>query len=179
MSSTILLIGIAKVVFGLIVAVVGILSASRLISVLLGLANVERSLARGNLAIAILESGAILSLALLCRHSVSATFVAMDFLYQGADFSPAMLPAFLGYALVHVGAALALGAVGVAIGVTAYGALTRRIDELQEASEGNPAPALIIAAIMVAIAILTAPGLETLLDGLLPMPEFIDVEHGG
>ena len=179
MSTTLLLIGLAKIGFGLIVAVVGILCASRLISFLLGLTNVELSLARGNLAIAILESGAVLALALLCRHSVSATFAAMDFLYQGADFSPSMLPAFLGYALMHVGSALGLGASGIAAGVVAYGALTRRVDELGEVVDGNAAPALIIAAIMVAIAMLIAPGLETLLDGLLPMPEFIDLEHGG
>ena len=177
MSTVLLLIGLAKIAFGLIVAVAGILLASRILSLAMGLPRVERSLARGNLAIAILESAAVISLALLCRHSVSATFAAMDFLYGGADFSPAMLPAFVGYALVHVGVALGLGAACVAGGVLAYAALTRHVDELGEVSQGNPAPALTVAATMIAIAMMTAPGLQTVLDGLLPMPDFIDLEH--
>ncbi len=171
------LVGALKVVFGLAVAVVGILVASRVLSRSLGVTRVEEALQKGNVSMGILEGGAILALALLCRPAVVSTFTALDYLWRGAEFQARIVLDFAFYAAIHVGASLLLGAGCIAAGVLLYGALTRRIDEIAEVQEGNVAPAIAIASMMVAIALLTAPGLEMMLGGLLPLPDFVDTEH--
>ncbi|MCO4763493.1 MAG: DUF350 domain-containing protein, partial [Myxococcales bacterium] len=59
----------------------------------------------------------------------------------------------------------------LAFGTGVFSRLTRGVDELQEIREGNVAPALVLAAVMVVLALLAAPGLQMALDGLLPLPE--------
>ena len=170
-------VGTAKLLFGLLVATVGGLLASRLLSRLLGLGRVEEELKRGNVAVALLEVGALLSLALLCKPAVEATFTSMDYLYRGRGVTPAVLLEFARFGFGHVGLALAVGAGVMATGTLLYAGLTRRVDEIAAVREGNPAPALVIAAVMVAMALLAEPGLETMLDGLIPMPVLLDTEH--
>ena len=179
MNTALVLVGAAKVVFGAVVAVIGIFTASRALSLALRIRRVEAQLERGNVALGVVEGGAILSLALLCQHAVVSTFTAMDYLYRGATLDAGMFGSFALYAAVHVGASLLLGALAIAAGVLFYGALTRGVDEVAEITNGNVAPAIAIAAMMVAIALLVAPGLTTLLDGMVPMPTFVDLEHGG
>jgi hypothetical protein len=45
------------------------------------------------------------------------------------------------------------------------------VDEIAEIRKGNVAPAIVLAAVMVVLALMTAPGLENALEGLLPLPE--------
>ncbi len=171
-------LGAAQVLFGMLVAVLGILLASRVLSRSVGIRKAEPELQGGNVAMGVLEAGAILSLAILCRPAVVSTFTAMDYLWRGSTFDSQMLMDFGFYALLHVGASLVLGAASISAGILLYGALTRRVDELAEIRRGNVAPALAIAAMMLAIALMISPGLELALDGMIPLPDFVDQEHG-
>ncbi|MRG96315.1 DUF350 domain-containing protein [Polyangium spumosum] len=82
-----------------------------------------------------------------------------------------MLSKFAFYGLSHVALSLAVGALAIAVGTFLFVRVTRGVDELAEIRKGNVAPALVLGAVMVVIALVAAPGLETALDGLLPLPE--------
>ena len=63
-----------------------------------------------------------------------------------------------------------VGACVLALGTWLFTKLTKGVNELEEIRKGNLAPALVLAAVMVVMALMTAPGLRTALDGLLPLP---------
>ena len=59
----------------------------------------------------------------------------------------------------------------LALGTFLFTKLTRNVDEMEEIRKGNVAPAIVLAAVMVVLALMTAPGLEMALEGLIPMPQ--------
>jgi uncharacterized membrane protein YjfL (UPF0719 family) len=177
MNSLLVLVGLSKLFFGMVVAVVGLLVASKVLGMALRIGNVNQALREGNLAVGTLEGASIVALALVCQPAVEATFTAMDFLYRGDIPDLGMLGHFLWFAVGHVGIALAVGVVCIASGALVYDRLTSDIDELSEVARGNVAPALAMGALMISVAILARPGLQTTLDGLIPMPAYVDTQH--
>ena len=73
-------------------------------------------------------------------------------------------------AATKVGLTAVVGVIVLALGTFLFTRLTRGVDELEEIRKGNLAPALVLAAVMVVLAMMTAPGLRMALDGLLPLP---------
>ncbi|MCU0689924.1 MAG: DUF350 domain-containing protein [Polyangiaceae bacterium] len=162
--------GLAKVAFGIVVGAAGIYLASRALSRLLRSGEAEAEQRRGNMAAGVLHAASLISLGLLVQHAVSATFAAMDLMYRGQAISVPMLTRFAMYALVHVTFSLMTGAGVIALGTMLFALLTRGVDEMAEVRKGNVAPALVLGAVMIVMAMMTAPGLQTALDGLLPLP---------
>jgi uncharacterized membrane protein YjfL (UPF0719 family) len=171
-SWSLLLLGLAKGVFGIIVGTVGIFFASRLLARLRRRAgpDTDEALKRGNVAEAVLEAAALLSFGIVGQHAVTSTFSAMDLLYRGQDLELHMLGRFALYGLVHVGVSLIAAVGALTIGTWVFGRLTRGVDELAEVAKGNIAPALVLGAVMIVMAWMIAPGLQSVLDGLLPLP---------
>jgi uncharacterized membrane protein YjfL (UPF0719 family) len=167
MHRTLILIGLAKVVFGVVVGVLGL----RLVDRLLRQKASDEALAGGNQAVGVVHAATLLSLGLLVQHSVSATFDAMDLLYRGQSPEARMAGRFLVFATFHVGISLIVGALVIAFGMWLYGKLTPDVDELAEVRKGNVAPALALAAVVIVMALMAAPGLRSVLDGMLPLPE--------
>jgi uncharacterized membrane protein YjfL (UPF0719 family) len=170
-NASLFLIGIGKIVFGILVGAAGVVLGSRVLGRLLRWGEVDEELGKGNLGVAVLGASGLLSLGLLAQHAVTATFGAMDLMYRGERLAPSMLGRFLIYGAIHVGVSLAVGAGAIAIGAALFVRLTRGVDELAEIRRGNAAPALMLGAVIVLIALMTAPGLQTTLDGLLPLPQ--------
>jgi uncharacterized membrane protein YjfL (UPF0719 family) len=164
------LMGLGKILFGIVVGAAGIFIASRMLGGILRWGASDEEMRRGNLAAACLEAAALVSFGILVQHAVTSTFSAMDLMYRGSDVSPSMIGRFALYGLVHAGVSLIAGVGALASGSWLYGKLTRGVDELAEVRKGNVAPALVLGAVMVVMALVTAPGLETALDGLLPLP---------
>jgi len=170
MNLVLFLTGLAKVGFGIFVGALGIFLASRVLNRLLRSGEADEEQKKGNVAAGILYASSLISLGLLVQHAVSATFAAIDLMYHGRTLTVPILMRFSIYALVHVSFALAVGAAVVALGTLIFTYLTRGVDEIAEVRKGNIAPALVLAAVMVVMALMTAPGLQTALDGLLPLP---------
>jgi uncharacterized membrane protein YjfL (UPF0719 family) len=168
--STLFAIGIAKLVFGIVVGAAGIFVASRLLGRLIRWGGSDDEIRRGNVAVAILEASALVAFGLLVQRAVGSTFAAMDLMYRGRELAPPMLGRFLLYGLGHAGVSLLAGVGALAAGTWIFGRLTRGVDELAEVRKGNLAPALVLGAVMIVMALVAAPGLETALDGLLPLP---------
>lgn len=162
-------IGAAKLLFGLVVGVVGVTIAARMATRFAGFESVDEGLRSGNVALGIVAGGAMVSMALFVQHAVSATFGAFDLLRNASTDATGVGWIAL-YALLHVGAALGLGAFLVMVATRAFVRLTPEIDEIAEIHDGNVASALVLAAMLVALAMLSQQGVETMLDGFLPIP---------
>jgi uncharacterized membrane protein YjfL (UPF0719 family) len=171
MTPSLVLIGIGKMLFGIVVGAAGVFSASRLLRRMLRWGDGDEELEKGNSAAAVLEAAALVAFGLLVQHAVSSTFSAMDLMYRGHDLAAPMLLRFAIYGLAHAGISLLVGTFALAAGAWLFGRLTRGVDELAEVRKGNLAPALVLGAVMVVMALVTAPGLQTALDGMLPLPK--------
>lgn len=169
MDVSLVLIGVAKILFGLIVGVLGIAVAVRAAKRLSGFPSLDESLRTGNVAMGISISGMILAIGILVQHAVRGTFGALDLLMSASDggFSVTWV---LGYAIGHVVAALIVGVLIIVVGTRAFVRLTPNVDEIAEIRDGNVASALVLAIVLVVLAILVQQGVSTLLDGLLPLP---------
>jgi uncharacterized membrane protein YjfL (UPF0719 family) len=170
MNLSLLLVGLAKAAFGIVVGAVGIFVASRALHRLIGSGSTDTGQREGNVAIGVLKAGSLVALGILLQHAVSATFDAMDLLYRDADLTAKALGRLGTYAALHVGLSIVVSAVVLALGTWLFMHLTRGVDEMKEIRGGNIAPAVVLAAVMVVLAMMTAPGLQMALDGLLPLP---------
>lgn len=170
MNVSLFLIGLGKILFGIVVGAAGVWMGARLLERLLETGEMDAELEKGNSAAAILAAAGLLSLGLLAQHAVTATFAAIDFLFRGQTVSGAVLGKLALYGLAHAALSLAVGALSLAIGIVLFSRLTRGVDELAQIRKGNIAPAIVLGTVMVVIALVVAPGLETALDGLLPLP---------
>jgi len=171
MNQSLLMIGLGKVVFGLLVGALGVLLASRVLGRLLNAGDAYRAVREGNLAIGVLNAFGLLSLGILAQHAIEATFNAMDLLYRGRAPQASMIGRFATYGLMHVGFALLVGSVVLGLGAWIFGKLTKEVDEIEEIKRGNLSAAFVLGAVMLVLALMTAPGLQTALDGLLPLPQ--------
>jgi uncharacterized membrane protein YjfL (UPF0719 family) len=169
-NSTYFFIGVAKILFGVAVAVLGIFLATRIFGRAIGIRELDKELGKGNVAAGVLVASAIISLGLLAQHAVVATFSAMDLAYRNQGFEPHMLAAFLIYGLAHVLTSFLVGLAVLLLGKRIFSRMTKDVDELEEIRKGNVAPALVLGAVVVVLSLMTAPGLEMALTGLLPLP---------
>ncbi len=170
MNSTYFFLGLGKVTFGMLVAVLGVFLATRILGRALGIRDLDKELAGGNTAAGVLSASAIVSLGILAQHAVVATFSAMDLAYRDRAFEPQMLAAFFIYGLAHVLTSFLIGIGVLLLGKRVFARLTKGIDEIAEIKRGNVAPALVLGGVVVVLALMTAPGLEMALTGLLPLP---------
>ncbi len=164
------LIGLGKILFGILVGAAGVWMGARVLERLLRTGDMDAELEKGNSAAAILAAAGLLSLGLLAKHAVTSTFAAVDFLFRGQTISGPALGKLAFYGFVHSALSLAVGAAALAIGTFVFSRLTRGVDEIAQIRKGNIAPAIVLGTVMVVIALMAAPGLETALDGLLPLP---------
>lgn len=169
MDPALALVGVAKLFFGILVGVVGITLSVRMATRLAGFLKVEDGLREGNVAMGLVVAASILSMGILVQHAVRGTFGALDLLIHAAR-GGASIGWVAVYAVVHVGAALGVGALLLVIGTRAFVRLTPEVDEIEEIRTGNVASALVLAAVLVVLALLGQQGVETMLDGLLPLP---------
>ncbi|MEM9174108.1 MAG: DUF350 domain-containing protein [Myxococcota bacterium] len=163
------LVGVAKLFFGLLVGVAGITIAARMATRFAGFDSVDEGLRSGNVALGVVVAGAIGAIAILVQHAVAGTFGALDLIRYAAP-GPVGLLWIAVYAVSHVGAALGVGVLMLMVGTRAFVRLTPQVDEIAEIHDGNVASAVVLAAMLVALALLAQQGVETMLDGLLPIP---------
>ena len=170
MNTAMLLVGLLKASFGLVVGALLIFAGSRVLHRLIGAGSVDAEQGKGNVAMGVLDAGGLLALGLMLQHAVVSTFSAADLLVRDADITAGALGRVGLYAVAHLALSALLGALVLGAGVWLFGRLTRGVDEMAEIRRGNVAPAIVLSAVMLVLALLTAPGLEMALDGLLPLP---------
>lgn len=170
MDLVLLFVGLIKVVFGGLVAALGIWLALRGLSRILG-ANPVEELRQGNVAACLVHAASLVSLGLLVQHAVQATSDALDLAVQNPPLHLMVVGRLVAVAVLHVGLSLGVGVTVLGTGVLLFDRMTPGIDELAEVRKGNVAAALILSAILLVLALLTAPGLQAALNGLIPFPQ--------
>lgn len=170
MNLLLVTVGLSKVVFGGLVAALGISLAFRGLHRLLG-TNPTGDLRTGNAAAGIIHAATLLALGLLVQNAVNATFDAVDLTFHGPEVAPVAVLRLAVFAVLHVGVTLLVSTGVLALGTLLFDKITPGLDELAEVRRGNVAAALVLAAILLVIALLTAPGLQATLNGLIPFPE--------
>jgi hypothetical protein len=171
MNGAVLAAGAVKLFIGIGIGGLGVVLAYKLLS---------RVLERGegppledNAAIGVLHAASLISLGLLVRQVLAALFDTIDIFLLRGDFVKT-LPRVLVLGGIHIGLALGLGAALLVLGVFLFNRLTPGVDEVAAVRAGKVAPALVLGAIIVTLALLAAPGLEELLAGLIPLPQLPD-----
>jgi uncharacterized membrane protein YjfL (UPF0719 family) len=175
MNFTLVALGLVKVAFGGGVAAIGILLAFRGLNRILG--TPVGDLRAGNVAAGLVHASSLLALGLLVHSAVRATFDAVDLTFQAAELPWTAVPMLALFALLHVGFSLAVGTGVLGLGVLIFDRMTPGLDELAEVRRGNVACALLLSAILLVVAVLTAPGLQVALDGLIPFPRLPEGTH--
>ncbi|MFY1830540.1 DUF350 domain-containing protein [Myxococcus fulvus] len=170
MDFTLFVVGLIKVVLGGLVAALGIWLALRGLSRILG-SRPEEELRQGNVAAGLVHASSLVSLGLLVQHAVQATSDAVDLVVRAPLFQWSMVPGLVAVAALHVGLSLIVGVTVLALGILLFDRMTPGIDELAEVRKGNVAAGLILSAILLVLALLTAPGLQAALNGLIPFPQ--------
>lgn len=166
-------VGLAKVLFGFVVAALGIVLAFKLLDRLLAAhadAGAEKNLLRRNAAAGALHAASLLALGLLAQNAVRATFDAMDLTLRAVPVPLGAILRLFAFAAAHVVLTLLVGVAVLASGVWLFSRMTPGIDELNEVDNGNVAAALVLGAILIVLALLTAPGLQAALEQLIPFP---------
>ncbi len=171
MNGSLLIVGLLKALFGIVIGAAGIWVASRALHRLIGSGELDASQREGNVALGVLKGGSLIALGLLLQHAVVSTFNAMDLMYRDAEINAVAIRRIATYAAIHVSVSVVVSAGVLALGTFLFTKLTRNVNEMEEIRNGNIAPAIVLAAVMVVLAIMTAPGLEMALEGLIPMPQ--------
>ncbi|HHH10801.1 MAG TPA: DUF350 domain-containing protein, partial [Sorangium sp.] len=157
MNTSMLIVGLAKMAFGILVGAGGILLAARGLHRWMGTAATDGEQQQGNVAVGVLKAGSLIALGVLLRHAVVATFDAMDLLYRDAAVSLSALGSLAIYSVLYVGLSMVVSATVLALGTWLFMRLTKGVDEMAEIRKGNVAPAVVMAAVMVVLALMTAP----------------------
>lgn len=165
MNLSLILIGVLKLGFGIVIGGLGVVAAWRMLAKSLRLDSVLENPAAGTV-----HASVLLALGLLIRNSLGATYDTIDLLLRRGAPAPGVLAKLLVHSLAHVALTLVLGSALLAMGVWLFNRLTPGIDEVEAVREGKLGPALLLGGIVVTLALLAAPGLEALLAGLVPFP---------
>lgn len=169
MDLELLVTGLIKLIFSILVGIIGITTAARLVKRVNGLNDLDDALRENNWAVGVSLAAAVTAIGILIAPAINGTFSALQLLSYSAEHWTDIAWVVL-YAIVHVAAALLLGAIVISLGTQVAVRLTPDIDEIEEIRKGNVSCALLMAAIMLTLALLAHEGLQMVLDGLLPMP---------
>ncbi len=172
MDSSLFLIGLAKLVFGLLAAALGIYVAFRALIRVLGTNGAGSQ--PGATAAGVLEAASVIAVGILGRNTLNATYEAIDLLLARHAFSGPVIAKVALYAVIHLAFTLLVGAAILGLGLWLFNKVTPDIDEMVEVRRGNLGAALMLSAILVVLALLTAPGLQAALNGLVPFPDLPD-----
>lgn len=171
MNGGLIAAGAVKLFIGIGLGGLGVVLAWKLLTRLLQ--NAESIPLEDNPAAGILHAAGLVSLGLLVRQVLAALYDTIDLFLLRGEFLKT-LPRVLLLGGLHIGLALALGSALLAIGVWIFNFLTPGIDEVAAVRAGKIAPALVLGAILITLALLAAPGLEAILSGLVPYPQLPD-----
>lgn len=167
MNLSLLLVGVVKLAIGVFLGALGVVVSYRVVA---------RTLKGGtplvdNPAAGTLYACALVAVALLTRNSLLATYDTIDLAVHQGGIDVQALLRVLAHGVLHIGLALVLGTALLVVGVALFNRLTPGVDEVAAVGQGKLGPALVLGAILIVLALLSAPGLEALLSGLVPFPQ--------
>lgn len=178
MDFILLLTGIVQVLLSLIIAVTLVYLSSKIFRRLITGINEADELRKNNVSVAILNGSIILALILVVKKSIESAITIFGNALRNPD---AVLTSYIQSALIMIGHIILGGMIAFTTIYTAlqiFMWLTKDLDELKEIKENNIAVGVLLGIIIVSMALLLQPGVDTILNSLIPFPPVSLIDIG-
>lgn len=178
MDIILLITGIVQVVLSLIIAVTLVYLASKIFRKLISGINETEELKKNNVAVAILNGSIVLALILVVKKSIESSVTIFANTLRNPD---SVLSSYFQSALIMLGHIILGGIIAftaIYLALQIFISLTKDLDELKEIKESNTAVGILLGIIIVSIALLLQPGVDTILNSLIPFPEVSLIDIG-
>lgn len=178
MDFILLLTGIAQVLLSLIIAVTLVYLSSKIFRRLITGINEADELRKNNVSVAILNGSIILALIIVVKKSIESAITIFGNTLRNPD---AVLTSYIQSALIMIGHIILGGMIAFTTIYTAlqiFMWLTKDLDELKEIKENNIAVGILLGIIIVSMALLLQPGVDTILNSLIPFPPVSLIDIG-
>lgn len=178
MDFILLLTGIVQVFLSLVIAVTLVYLSSIIFRRLITGINESEELRKNNVSVAILNGSIILALILVVKKSIESAVTIFGNMLRNPQSD---LTSYIQSALIMIGHIILGGLIAF---TTIYSALqifmwlTKDVDELKEIKENNTAVAILLGIIIISMALLLQPGVDTILNSLIPFPPVSLIDIG-
>ena len=152
-----------KLVIGLVLAITSVYLGTKLLDKLTSHIEEWKELKKGNVAVGILLAGIIISIAIIVQSSVSYAIATIT---PSVSFVTAVATVVVSIIKVLVGMVFAVFSIYVSIRV--WDELTPDINETSELKKDNIAIAIVMVAVMIAVALVIRPAIDSILDVFEP-----------
>ena len=178
MDIILLITGIVQVFLSLLIAVTLIYLASKIFRKLITGINETEELKKNNVAVAILNGSIILALILVIKNSIESSVTIFGNTLRNPEtvFSNHLESGAIMIGHILLGGIIAFSAIYVALQI--FIRLTKDLDELKEIKENNTAVGILLGIIIVSMALLLQPGLDAILNSLIPFPPVSLIDIG-
>ena len=178
MDIILLITGIVQVFLSLIIAVTLVYLASKIFRKLISGINETEELKRNNVAVAILNGSIVLALILVVKKSIESSVTIFGNTLRNPDtvYSNYMQTGLIMIGHILLGGIVAFAAIYTALQI--FIRLTGDLDELKEVKESNTAVGILLGIIIVSMALLLQPGVDTILNSLIPFPPVSLIDIG-
>jgi uncharacterized membrane protein YjfL (UPF0719 family) len=177
MNWVVLISGLVEIVLSLILGVLFIYAAFQVFSRLTkGIEEIEE-LKKNNTAVGILISSIILSVIYLIKGALDPAITVFSNGLRNPNITTGSFLETIGIMLAHVVISGLVGFAAIYIALIFFMWLTKDIDEMEEIKNNNVAVGIFMAVVVFAMALVLEPGVKTLLDALIPYPEFIGINR--
>ncbi len=178
MDIILLFTGIVQIFLSLLIAITIIYLASKIFRNLISGINETEELKKNNVAVAILNGSIILALILVIKKSIESAVTIFGNTLRNPDtvFSNYLESGVIMIGHIMLGGIIAFSAIYIALQI--FIRLTKDLDELKEIKENNTAVGILLGIIIVSMALLLQPGLDTILNSLIPFPPVSLIDIG-
>lgn len=178
MDLILLITGIVQIFLSLIIAITLVYFSSKIFRKLITGINETEELKKNNVAVAILNGSIVLALILVVKKSIESAVIIFGNTLRNPD---SVMSSYLKSGLIMIGHILLGGIIAFAVIYTAlqiFIKLTADLDELKEIKENNTAVGILLGIIIVSMALLLQPGVDTILNSLIPFPPVSLIDIG-
>ena len=178
MDLILLITGIVQIFISLLVAITLVYVPSRIFRKLISGINETDELKKNNVAVAILNGSIVLALILVIKKSIDSAVTIFGNTLRNPDavFSSYLKSALIMIGHIILGGIIAFAAIYVALQI--FMKLTDDLDELEEIKGNNTAVGVLLGIIIVSMALLLQPGVDTILNALIPFPPVSLIDIG-
>ncbi len=178
MDIILLITGIVQVFLSLIIAITLVYLASKIFRKLISGINETEELKKNNVAVAILNGSIVLALILVVKKSIesSVTIFGNTLRNPNTVYSNYLQTGLIMIGHILLGGIIAFAAIYTALQI--FIRLTGDLDELKEIKESNTAVGILLGIIIVSMALLLQPGVDTILNSLIPFPPVSLIDIG-
>jgi uncharacterized membrane protein YjfL (UPF0719 family) len=178
MDLILLITGIVQIFLSLLIAITLVYVPSRIFRKLISGINETDELKKNNVAVAILNGSIVLALILVIKKSIDSAVTIFGNTLRDPEvvFSSYLQSALIMIGHIILGGIIAFAAIYLALQI--FMKLTDDLDELQEIKGNNIAVGVLLGMIIVSMALLLQPGVDTILNSLIPFPPVSLIDIG-